>query len=175
MDKVRSWQFFLQGPGRMFTTPHGSNQYLSTGPLAYIPDALYALTPAVACLAVLGLVALVRRGVFLLPAIGALFFLTHLAIKALGVYASGGYGRFMVAVVPFIAVMAVAGLECLTEPRTPRPNRGRPWGLLSLTLAIAWLACEAERRAGRLPVIEETWLWTIRAVFALMLDRKSVV
>ena len=162
-------QFLGQWPVRMFTAPHGSSQYLSTGPLAYIPDALYAVTPAVACLAVLGAVALVRRGVFLVPAFGAVFFLTHLIIKAVGIYASGGYGRFMVAVAPFIALMAVAGLEHGTARHTTQPDRRRAWGLLSVTLAIGWLACEAESRAGRLPVIEEKWLWALRAVFGLML------
>lgn len=169
MHNVLHWQFFGQWPVRMFIAPHGSSQYLSTGPLAYVPDALYALTPAVACLAVLGLVVLVQRGVLLVPALGAVFFLTHLTIKAVGVYASGGYGRFMVAVAPFIAVMAVAGLEHITARRTAQPDRRRAWGLLSLALAIGWLACEAERWAGRLPAIEETWLWAFRALLGLML------
>lgn len=169
VHNVLHWQFFGQWPVRMFTAPHGSSQYLSTGPLAYIPDALYALTPAVACLAVLGAVVLMRRGVFLIPAIGAVFFFTHLAIKALGVYASGGYGRFMVAVAPFIAVMAAAGLEHVIHRYTTQTGRRRGLGLLSLALAIGWLACEAERRAGRLPAFEETWLWAFRAVFGLML------
>jgi hypothetical protein len=169
VHNVLHWQFFGQWPVRMFTVPHGSSEYLSTGPLAYIPDALYALTPAVACLALLGLITLVRRRVFLVPAIGAVFFLTHLTIKALGVYASGGYGRFMVAVAPFTAVMAVAGLEHLLERPTSRVSRRWAWGWLALTLAVAWLACEVERRAGRLPAMREEWVWAGRAVLGLML------
>lgn len=168
VHNVLYWRFFGQWPARMFTVPHGSSEYLSTGPLAYIPDALYALTPVVACLAVLGTVVLVRRRMFLVPAIGVVFFLTHLTIKALGVYASGGYGRFMVAVVPFIAIMAAAGLEYVTDRKTAPSGRRWAWGLLCVALAVGWLACEVERRAGRLPDIETQWLRVGRASLGLL-------
>jgi len=160
---------FGQWPARIFTTPHGSHQYLPAGLLAYVPDAFYALSPAVLCLSVIGAVVLLRRRTILLPAFAAVFFATHLVIKALGVYASGGYARFMVTVAPFVAVMAAVGLEALTNRRSDQRSRAGKWAILAAVLAVGWIACELERRAGRLPALQGGWLWVIRATAALLI------
>lgn len=98
-------------PAMTFLQPHGSTQYVATGWSGYFPQTLLALSPAIAALAVVGAFVLWQRGTWLVPSLAGAFFLTHVAICARGVYASGGFGRFMVTVGPFIAILAVVGAE----------------------------------------------------------------
>ncbi len=153
-------------PLAVLLRPHGSSEYPATGLLGYLPAALQAIPPAIFGLALVGGVVLARRRVYLPAALAGSFLLTHLLIKALGVFASGGYARFMVAVAPLAAVLAAAGAEELRRRlRTLRPATG-----LWLTLAGVWLlgllAFELERRAGRIPLPDGPLLWLVRGVAA---------
>jgi len=155
-------------PVAVFLQPHGSTEYPPTGLLGYLPAALQAIPPAIFGLAILGGVVLARRRVYLPAVLAGAFFLTHLLIKALGVFASGGYGRFMVAVAPLAAVLAAAGAaELRARLRELRPATGC-W----LTLAGVWLlgllAFELERRAGRIPLPDGPLLLLVRGVAAGM-------
>jgi hypothetical protein len=114
------WRFD-EWPIAIFFQPHGSTAYQGSGFLAYVPHALYAMTPLLAALAVYGGCSWARRGKWVIPAMAGSFFAVQLFIKWLGLFASGGFGRFMVAVAPLIAVLAAAGFESvgasLSAPR----------------------------------------------------------
>ncbi len=145
--------FFGTWPASAFLHPSGSTEYLATGPLAFLPPLLLATTPIVAFLSVFGAAKVIRRGHGSVIALAGIFLATHWLIKWFGVFASGGFARFVVAVSPLLAIAAAAGMETIVEAFR-RPGRGRKWVGLSAfgLLAIAYLATRIELHAGRLPV-----------------------
>lgn len=136
---------FQEWPLRIFFQANGSTQYTATTPWAYLPDALFAVTPAIAGLALIGVAAMLRRRRFLIPAVAIVFFLTQVVIKWLGVYASGGYGRFMVVMAPFIAILAVAGVNDLQSRQREQRRMTGPALLFAAVWLVGWIAFEAER------------------------------
>lgn len=149
VHNVAFWLVFQNWPMAVFLTPSGSTEYLARGPLAYLPRALEAIPPVIAALALIGGAVCVRRRKRLIPAMAAVFFLTHCAVVALGVFASGGYARFVVTIAPLIAVLAVVGWEEVWRRwRGGHTTRGA-W----LTMTAVWLvgatALAVESRAGR--------------------------
>lgn len=141
-------------PASLLFAASGSTDYLPVGVLSYLPHAFRAIPPVLLGLAVIGGAALIRRGRWLPPAVAGVFVLTHCAVMTLGVYASGGFARFMVVISPLAAVLGVAGWNRLHERNRANQSTGRIW----LTLAIVWLlglaALELERLAGRAAVYE---------------------
>ncbi|HKQ48503.1 MAG TPA: hypothetical protein VJZ71_10570 [Phycisphaerae bacterium] len=165
---IAYYAVFDSWPLRIFFQARGSTQYTPQALWSYLPDALYAVPPAIAGLAIVGTAVMLRRRAWLVPAIAATFFLTQVAIKALGVYGSGGYGRFLVVIAPFIAILAVAGVAELIA----RLRERRPIDLLTLILAIVWLvgliAFELERIERRQEWREDT-LWLMRGTVVAIL------
>ncbi|MBX3395744.1 MAG: hypothetical protein KF841_10290 [Phycisphaerae bacterium] len=177
-------------PVSIFFQPRGSTEYPPTGWSAFVPDALYAVTPLIAVLAVVGAASSLSslrcraRGtpsdrfaaasdalVVILP---AAFFLVHAVIKATGIYASGGYGRFMVAVSPFVAILAVRGLDTLVGDVNGAAHRDigstpvarRHWKLAAFVWLVLFVALEWERAVGRLvPTNVPSW-WAVRVILA---------
>lgn len=143
-------------PIDIFAQPHGSTEYPAIGLLGYVPHALTAIPPLLAGLALIGGLMLIRRGLLLIPALAAAYFLTHVAIKALGVFASGGYGRFMVVIAPLVALLAAAGLHDLRACLRNRRPTGAHWLVLAAVWPIGLLALEIERRGQRL-LLREEW------------------
>ena len=141
---------FAKWPAAMFLTPKGSTEYVAEGVLSYLPDALQAIPPAVFALAIIGGGVMIKRRNWLIPSIAGTFFATHCAVTALGVFASGGYPRFMAGIAPFVAIVAVAGIEQV-RANWNNPQRTAPlWLSLVGVLLAGWLAVEIECRAGRL-------------------------
>jgi hypothetical protein len=166
VHNVAFWLVFSEWPVQMYTTPQGSTEYLPTGWLSYVPHALTAVTPVVAALALCGGFRLVARGQLLIPALACVFLLTHTVVRALGVFASGGYGRFLVTLSPFIAIMAAAALD---RPKAGEVNKSRApvaWSLV-LIWSIGWITVLTEGRAGHIPVPSGLWIWMMHAAFAL--------
>ncbi len=145
--------------GGAFLQPHGSTEYPPLGLLGYLPQALHAIPPVVMGLAVIGGVVWVRRGRWLIPAFAVCFLLAHVAIKAVGVYASGGYGRFMVTVAPFVSILAVSGLHAMAGRPHGESSRRSGWLVLGGVWVIGWVAFEIERRTGRLTVPDGRLVW----------------
>lgn len=153
------WLVFDRWPVSILFQPHGSTEYPALGLLGYVPHALIAVPPAMAGLALVGTMAFLRRGRLLIPSLAGLFLLTHVAIKALGVFASGGYGRFMVVVTPFVAILAVVGLnEMAARVRNRRPA-GVQWFAVGVVWLIGLAAFAAEWRAGRIFVRDVRLVW----------------
>ena len=118
---------------------------------------------------------MLRQGRALIPAFAGVYLAAHVAIKASGVYGSGGYGRFMVAVAPFVAILAVAGLnEVVARARRQLPCRWQ-WMAMAAVWAVGLLAFEIEQRAGRIGLHDPRVIWALRgvAVAAVMLSMLS--
>ncbi|MEK6644599.1 MAG: hypothetical protein AABZ08_11895 [Planctomycetota bacterium] len=158
------WIVFEEWPVRMYFQPHGSTEFLSMGPLSYVPHALYAIPPVIFALALVGSRGWFGRDRWILIAIPGLFFLLHAVIKAAGVFASGGYGRFMVAVAPFMGILAARGVDRLS---TVDWRRGY-WAMLLGVLLMGWLATEIEIAAARSSVGSSTSLWGLRSAAGLV-------
>ncbi len=142
--------FLGEWPISMFFLPRGSTEFTPTGVFSYVPQAMLAVPPIIAALAIIGIVVMLRRGRRLIPALIAAYFLTHAASKALGLFASGGYARFMVAVAPLVAVSAVAGLgEMIDRVRQGR-NLAWPWLIHAGVWFLGLVAVEVEVAAGRM-------------------------
>jgi hypothetical protein len=153
---------FEDWPVALLCQPQGSREYPPTGLLGYVPHALGAVPPALAGLAVVGAVALLRRGRVLIPAMAGAYLATHMAIKAVGVYASGGYGRFMVAVAPFVAILIVAGLQEMIQQARRRPAPKWGWLVVASVWVVGLLAFEIERSAGRIVLQDHRVTWLVR-------------
>lgn len=170
-------------PFQIFLQPGGSTQYLPTGWSAYVPDAIYAASLPVLLLAIIGCAGVLpttrsalpsasatRRIVcrLLVVAIPIVFFLLHAVFKAYGIYASGGFARFLVAVAPFLAVCALAGWDQLTSGAIDTRRRTRAALIGFGAMVVVWIALECETASGRLPVKTDLYLHIGRAVFAIV-------
>lgn len=152
-QNVAHWAFFGTWPISAFLHPSGSSEYLTTGPLAFLPPLLLATTPVVMLFAIVGGPQLIRRGGASVIAIATVFLLTHWLIKWFGIFASGGFARFVVSVAPLLAIAAAAGLESSIDAFRSTPRRVRRITLLAMAvMAIGYIAANIELRVGRLPI-----------------------
>ncbi len=149
---------FEEWPVRMYFQPSGSTEFLPTGPLAYVPNVIHAISPAIIAWAIVGMRGFASRRRCLAIVIPVVFVLLHAAIKAVGIYASGGYGRFLVAVFPFVGILAAAGIDRILAGGA----NGRSWAALAGVVVVAWLAAEVEARAGRLSFERQNWVHYMR-------------
>lgn len=130
--------------------PSGSTEYLSTGLLTYVPRALVAIPPVLAGLALLGGARLIRRGHRLGVMIVVVYFATHCAVTTLGVFASGGFARFMVTIAPLVGILCVAGLDEFFE-RVEGGDRMRgAWSAFAAVWIVGCIALVLEHHAGRM-------------------------
>ena len=140
---------FGMWPIAAFFAPSGSTEYLATGPLAYVPNIMLACGLSVSCLFVSGLCYRGKDALWLPILLVIVFAMTHIIVKWWGVFASGGFGRFMVGVAPFIAIVALCGFHAIEkEWKHARHRYATTLFLLSFTFCATaiWL----ESTAGRL-------------------------
>ncbi len=148
-------------PISAFFAPSGSTEYVATSPTAYIPNIIWASTIAVVALFVVGCTSLRNRALLLPASLVAVFAATHLTVKWLGVFASGGFARFMVGVAPLMAVVACSGLAAVVRDLKARNDRRmHATALVLLTSAAALVACWVEARAGRIGLgkLPSSWI-----------------
>lgn len=144
---VLFYAVFRRWPVEMFLRPTGSTEYPAVSALSYLPDAAYAATPLILGLALVGGALLVRRGYWLIPALAGAFFATHMLVRALGVFASGGYGRFLVSISPLLAICALAGWDALRQSEHRKRFAGTaPW----IALATFWVMMSILVRDARI-------------------------
>ena len=147
-------------PIGLFFEPSGSTEYLSTGLLTYVPRALLAIPPALAGLAFLGGARLIRRGHRLGVTMVAVFFAAHCAITTLGIFASGGFARFMVTIAPLVGIVSVAGWNEFCERAANGRRMRAAWSTLAAVWIVGCVAMELEHRAGRIGTVDpRTLLW----------------
>lgn len=169
VHNVAFYAVFRRWPVEIFSRPHGSTEYLAGGPLAYIPDALYAMTPMVMGLALIGGAWFFRNRMPLIPLLAGVFLLAHIVVKAIGVFASGGYGRFMVTMFPLVAILALAGWNQIVERLKDGQPLRKTWMVFAGIWLLGWLALEEQNHAGRFHFNERT-LWSIRAATLMLVS-----
>ncbi|MCA9255572.1 MAG: hypothetical protein KDA33_08030, partial [Phycisphaerales bacterium] len=138
-------------PVSAYLRPSGSTEYLATGPLAFLPQVLLAASPVVLLLAILGAGRVHRRGATSVVALAFVFLATHWLIKWIGLFASGGFARFVVAVAPLLAIAAAGGLEtAMSALRRHGGDTVRVAVMAFGLLIVGYYATLLETRAGRL-------------------------
>lgn len=123
--------------------PRASTQYGRGGWLTFLCRSLEASGPGVMVLAIAGLASLWRnRAARLTLAVALTYFLAHTAIRALGLYASGGYARFLVPIAPLVAIAALAGWNRLID--SDAVERRRCAVALAAGMLILWASLERQ-------------------------------
>lgn len=153
---------------KQWFAPEPSTQYGHGGWLTYFARALHAFGPGVTVLAMIGLSGVVRRrGGGLVVACLVTYFATQTVIRALGLFASGGYARFLVPVAPLVAICALVGWLHLWQSDGQR--RRRAVLVAGASMILLWLSAERQlvlHRAtnvivAELPNIHEA-MWAVR-------------
>ncbi|MEE8386203.1 MAG: phospholipid carrier-dependent glycosyltransferase [Dehalococcoidia bacterium] len=124
--------------------PEPSGQYGHGGWLTFFCRSMEAWGPGVMVLAMVGLAAAWRkeRGGRLVVTCVVTYFSVQTVIRALGLFDSGGYARFLVAVSPLVAVTALAGWQQLWAARLRR--RRAAVILTAASMILLWLAMERQ-------------------------------
>lgn len=120
-------------------TSQSSGQYGHGGWLTYFCRSMEAFGPAIAVLSIVGIPSLASKKSTLLAAASiAVYFAAQTVIRALGLYDSGGYARFLVGISPLVAIAALAGINNLLQSDTRR----RAWTGVAVALAmiVLWIA-----------------------------------
>lgn len=126
----------------LFLDPTRAGQYGRGGWMTYLCRTLEAWGPAVTVLAILGLRQLARSGGWLICASVVVSFAAQTIVRALGLYDSGGYARFLVPLSPLVAIAAVAGWQQLIA--TDAQVRRRAILLAGAAMTILWLSMERQ-------------------------------
>jgi hypothetical protein len=101
---------------RRLLETEASGQYGRGGWLTFFARSMEAWGLGVALLAISGWPRLYRLRWGLLPALLiAVYFAAQTAIRALGLFDSGGYARFLVPISPFVAISALVGWQWLND------------------------------------------------------------
>lgn len=147
---------FDEVPFMRFLTPSAAEEYGSGTLLTYVPRLLHAAGPIVAALAILGMRRLWRRrSGWLIVAAAAAYFAAETLIYMRGAYSSGGYARFLVPMAPWLAGLAVGGLQPIFVRRRARIFIRTIVAVGGVMIAL-WVLCEIEWRI-RPPILDEKW------------------
>jgi hypothetical protein len=123
---------------RLFA-PTSTSEYGRGGWLTFFCRSMEAWGPAISALAMTGIVHLVRSLRGGLPIVCVIvYFATQTILRALGLYGTGGYARFLVPIGPMVAICALAGWQWL---RTQRSGAALT---LACSMVILWLAMERQ-------------------------------
>jgi hypothetical protein len=126
---------------KQWFAPEPSTQYGQGSWLTYFASSLHAFGPGVTVLAMTGLTGVVRRrGGGLIVLCMAIFFATHTTIRALGLFASGGYARFLVPIAPLVAIVSLVGWLQLWQGDSPQ--RRRAVLVAGASMVLLWLSAE---------------------------------
>lgn len=182
-----SWFGDLPVPLLKYFEPQPTRQYGNGGWLTYFQRALHAWGPTVSVLAMLGLPRLVkmnRSSSRLIASAALAYFLAQVIVFRFGLFASGGYSRFLIGISPLIAIASVAGADALLAPLRQQWRRA---GIATAgCFLLLWLALERQLVLQRghdleLPEIHHA-VWAVRisawaiaglAMVMLIFDRRQ--
>ncbi len=127
-----------------FFEPHPSTLYGCGSWLTFFARAMEAWGPAVAVLTMIGLSLTFAsgRGGRLVAISVLAYFLTQTGIRALGLFDSGGYARFLVPICPLTAIAAHAGWLRLWSPDAG--SRRIAAMLAASAMVVLWIAMERQ-------------------------------
>jgi len=137
-------------PAGMFLAAKEDLQYGSGSLLAMSGRAVLACGPGILALACLGCVPLCRRRWGMMVAsLAVSYFVAHSVVRFFGLYATGGYARFLAPISPLVAILAVAGLRALVDWSAVKAWI-RPC-VAALAFLFFWFAGEWEKPAWLYP------------------------
>lgn len=123
--------------------PTPTAQYGHGGWLTYFLKSLHAFGPAVTILAIVGLRGLLQNpAAKLVTAVVVIYFLAETVVFRFGLFASGGYSRFLVAIGPLVAILAVNGVDRLLSHDAAtwrRANLGA-----AAAMVLLWVSLERQ-------------------------------
>jgi len=138
------------------------DHYGAGTPLSMVVKSMATSGPAVAILAVVGLGAWPRpRRAWIIPAVYGVYLLTQTVLYWQGLFATGGYARFLVGTAPVAALCALAGANLLDGREPGGARRGA--AALAAVAGIMLLGVELEAR-----ITDEAWLFLLRPVQRLV-------
>lgn len=116
------------------------SQYGRGGWLTYFCRAMEAWGPGLTVLAMVGVVFLWKRprGGALIAACAVVFFAAQTIVRALGLFESGGYARFLVPISPLVAIAALVGWQHLLAADVRRRRFAAL--LAAAAMIILWIA-----------------------------------
>ncbi|MCB9856140.1 MAG: hypothetical protein H6818_10680 [Phycisphaerales bacterium] len=136
-----------------FLDPTPTQQYGHGGWLTFFVRALHAFGPAVTILAIVGLRGITRHPAARLVAASTLmYFLAQTIVFRFGLFASGGYSRFLIGISPLVAIVATNGLDRLLSRNADvwrRANVGA-----AAAMALLWISLERQLRIPNVAVLE---------------------
>lgn len=154
-----------------FLDPTPTQQYGHGGWLTYFVRALHACGAVVTILAIVGFRGFVRNpGARLVAASTLVYFLAQTIVFRFGLFASGGYSRFLIGISPLIAIVAVNGVNRLLN----RNNDIRRWAYVGAAAAMAllWISLERQLRLPGVVVLElpeiHYAIWGVRIATGVM-------
>ncbi len=116
-----------------------NSAYGSGSPFRYIGLCWEIHGPVIAALAIVGCIALWRRGAWFAPAYVAAFYVLQSVLWGGGFFRTGGYHRFFASIAPAVAVAAAAGLVAFDAWRRSRGSR--PIRLAwPIAVSVVWAA-----------------------------------
>jgi hypothetical protein len=123
--------------------PRPSSQYGAGGWLTFFSRSMEAWGPGIMVLAMTGIASVWRRrGGAMIATCAVVYFVAHVVIRALGLFDSGGYARFLVPITPIVAVAALTGWLRLWSAD---PRRRRAAVMLAAgAMIVLWIAAERQ-------------------------------
>ena len=125
-----------------FFNPSGTGQYGRGGWLTFFSRSMEAFGPGISVLAMIGLTRVQRAGGNIVTACIVIYFVAQTAVRALGLYDTGGYARFLVGISPLIAVAALAGWMRLYD--SDPASRHWTLALAAGAMGLLWLSAERQ-------------------------------
>jgi hypothetical protein len=123
--------------------PRPSGQYGRGGWLTFFCRSMEAWGPGIVVLAIAGIGSVWRRrGGAIIAVCAVAYFSAHAVIRALGLFDSGGYARFLVPISPMVAIAALSGWLRLWSA-DPRERRAGVM-LAAGAMIVLWLAMERQ-------------------------------
>lgn len=133
----------MGSPILLLTQPHPSQRYGAGGWLTFLARSLEAWGPAISALAISGWWATfkTRRGALTAVCI-AVYFGAQTFVRALGLYDSGGYARFLVSISPLVAISALIGWQRLWTRDERIRTSATMW--TAGAMIVLWTAMESQ-------------------------------
>ncbi len=170
LTNALSWWFEMPVAARRWFDAAPNRWYGHGGWLTMLARSIQVCGPALVALAFAGLRPLwQQRRARLIPVCFIAYFLLQTAVRALGLFESGGYARFLVPIAPLVAISATAGWQRLASTDA-RQSHGAVASVAFMFIALC-LAMEVQLRRPESTAAASSLapaVWTMRIVTAIV-------
>lgn len=126
-----------------FLDPTPTAQYGRGGWLTYFVRALHAYGPVVSMLSIVGLRGFMRSPAAMLVAASVvIYFVAQTIVYRFGLFASGGYSRFLIGIAPLVAIIGVNGVNRLLSK--DRAIWRRTGIAAAASMVLLWVSMERQ-------------------------------